>query len=247
VQREVVRAEPCVQLAVGCADRRFREAARRAGVFDPLIHCLPPAEPVPVVRVVDEKRADARGRSPCAPRAEQSAQTYCIVIDVSADTAMVRIAQDLDGAVLDNFWYAETVDELLTPLRRPIVEVFCRCDPDTAYERFRGRVRHPGHADKERDAVSARTPFFTRAKKLPLRTVGPVVEVDTDRPVVVGSVATRVIEAATLAARASTPNAPPVDSPFGVTSFPSAVSDPSSARAVRGRRRGRGRERSASG
>lgn len=117
----------------------------------------------------------------------------------AADTAMVRIAQDLGGAVLDNFWYAETVNELLSPLPRPIVEVFCRCDPDVAYERFRGRVRHPGHADKERDPVSARTLFFTRAKKLPLRTLGPVVEVDTDRPVDVGWVATRVIEAATRA------------------------------------------------
>jgi predicted kinase len=65
----------------------------------------------------------------------------------AADSAMVRIAQDLDGAVLDNFWYAETVDELLAPLPRSIVEVFCRCEPDVAHERFRRRVRHPGHAD----------------------------------------------------------------------------------------------------
>jgi thymidylate kinase len=127
----------------------------------------------------------------------------------AADTAMVRIAQDLDGAVLDNFWYAETVEELLTLLPRPMVEVLCRCDPEVAYERFRSRLRHPGHADNEREVVSARTSFFTRAKKLPLRTLGPVVAVDTGRPVDVGSVATRVIEAATLAARASTPTRRP--------------------------------------
>jgi hypothetical protein len=108
---------------------------------------------------------------------------------------MVRIAQDLDGAVLDNFWYAETVDELLAPLPGPIVEVFCRCDPDLAYERFRTRVRHPGHADQERDPDTLRAPFFTRAKKLPLRTLGPVVEVDTERPVEIGSVVTRILEA----------------------------------------------------
>jgi AAA domain len=126
----------------------------------------------------------------CARRArsEQSAQNYCIVIDVSssplfivvsgppasgktslaaplsqalgvaliskdaikerlfeavgyggsawsrtlsraADTAMMRIARDLDGAVLDSFWYAETVDELLTPLPRPIVEVLVAAMP----------------------------------------------------------------------------------------------------------------------
>ena len=119
----------------------------------------------------------------------------------AADAAMVRIAQDLDGAVLDNFWYAETVDELLAPLPRPIVEVFCRCDPGIACERFRRRERHPGHADHERDIDSIRTSFFSRAGKLPLRTLGPVVEVDTERPVDerpvdVTSVATRVAEAA---------------------------------------------------
>jgi predicted kinase len=113
----------------------------------------------------------------------------------AADAAMVRIAQDLDGAVLDNFWYAETVDELLAPLPRPIIEVFCRCDPEVAYERFRGRVRHPGHADQERDPDSLRAPFFTRANKLPLRTLGPVVEANTERLVDVDLVAAQVVEA----------------------------------------------------
>ena len=60
-------------------------------------------------------------------------------------------------------------------------------------------MRHPGHADQERDPETLRAPFFTRAKKLPLRTLGPVVEVNTQRPVDVGSVATRVVEAATVA------------------------------------------------
>jgi hypothetical protein len=117
----------------------------------------------------------------------------------TADGAMIRIAQDLDGAVLDNFWYAETADELLAPLPRPIVEVFCRCDPKVAYERFRRRNRHPGHADDERDADSIRAGFFARADKLPLGTLGPVVEVATERPVDVASVVTRVLEAATRA------------------------------------------------
>ena len=113
----------------------------------------------------------------------------------AADAAMVRIAQDLEGAVLDNFWYAETVEELLAPLPRPIVEVFCRCDPDVAYERFRGRVRHPGHADQEREPDSVRAPFFSRAEKLPLRTLGAVIEVDTEHPVDIASLAKRVVDA----------------------------------------------------
>jgi hypothetical protein len=123
--------------------------------------------------------------------------TWSKTLSQAADAAMVRIAQDLEGAVLDNFWYSETVDDLLAPLPRPIVEVFCCCDPEVAYERFRDRTRHPGHADQGRDPDTLRAPFFTRAKNLPLRTLGPVVEVNTELPVDVASVAARVAEAAT--------------------------------------------------
>jgi predicted kinase len=114
----------------------------------------------------------------------------------AADAAMVRAAQDLDAAVLDNFWYAETVDELLAPLPRPIVEVFCRCDPDVAFERFRRRDRHPGHADHERSAELQRESFFDRSLKLPLQMLGPVVDVDTERTVDIPSIAARVLAAA---------------------------------------------------
>jgi hypothetical protein len=97
----------------------------------------------------------------------------------AADAAMVRVAQDLDGAVLDNFWYAETVLELLV-----------------AFERFRRRDRHPSYADEHRDVEGTRAAFVTRADKLPLRMLGPVVEVDTERPVDVAVLASRVAEAA---------------------------------------------------
>jgi thymidylate kinase len=122
--------------------------------------------------------------------------TWSKTLSRGADAAMVRIAEDVDGAVLDNFWYLDTVAELLAPLPRPIVEVFCRCDPDVAFERFRGRDRHPGHADHDLDPKLARTWFLDRAQTLPLGSLGPVVEVDTERPVDVASVATRVLEAA---------------------------------------------------
>jgi predicted kinase len=112
----------------------------------------------------------------------------------AADAAMVRVAQDLNGAVLDNFWRALTAEELLSPLPRPIVEVFCRCDPEVAYDRFRSRVRHPGHADDARDDDSARASFFSH--DLPLRMLGRVVEVDTEQPVGIASLAVEVVEAA---------------------------------------------------
>jgi predicted kinase len=113
----------------------------------------------------------------------------------AADSAMVRLAQDLDAAVLDNFWYSETVNDLLAPLSGSIVEVFCRCDPAVALKRFEARARHPGHGDAQRDAGPMRASFFARAHKLPLGTLGPVVEVNTERPVDTDSLAVRVLEA----------------------------------------------------
>ncbi len=65
---------------------------------------------------------------------------------------------------------------------------------DVAFERFRRRDRHPGHADHERAAELQRASFF--GQKLPLQMLGPVVEVDTERPVDITSVAARVLEAA---------------------------------------------------
>jgi predicted kinase len=114
----------------------------------------------------------------------------------AADAALVRLAQDLDAAVLDNFWYAETATDLLAPLSGQMVEVFCRCDPIVALERFEARTRHPGHADSERDPESMRELFVARAGKLPLGTVGPVLEVDTERPVDVEALAALVLTAA---------------------------------------------------
>jgi predicted kinase len=112
----------------------------------------------------------------------------------AADIAMVRVAQDCDAAVLDNFWYAETVEELLAPLPRPIVEVFCRCDPRVAVARFRARTRHPGFADAE-PSEELLPVFLDRSEKLPLRTLGPVVEVDTEQPVDIDPLAASVLAA----------------------------------------------------
>ena len=160
-------------------------ASGKTAVAEPLAHVLG----VPLISkdVIKEALFDALGfegwaRSKTLSRA--------------ADAAMVRVAQGLEAAVLDNFWYVETVDELLAPLPRPMVEVFCRCGPDVAFERFRRRDRHPGHADQERAAEWQRASFVDRSQKLPLRVLGPVVEVDTERPVDIASVAARVLEAA---------------------------------------------------
>jgi hypothetical protein len=112
----------------------------------------------------------------------------------AADSALIRIAEDLDGAVLDNFWRAETAQVLLAPFAGAMIEVSCRCDPETASRRFYSRVRHPGHADEEADEPERRESFFKHT--FPLATLGPVVEVDTESPVDASTVAEQVRTAA---------------------------------------------------
>jgi predicted kinase len=106
-----------------------------------------------------------------------------------ADAAMLAAAGDVDAAVLDNFWHPEAVEAAIAPLAGALVEVCCTCPPEIAYERFRRRRRHPGHADDEN--VAKAEDFIAYAELLPLR-VGPVIEVNTNGPVDVGAVAERV-------------------------------------------------------
>jgi predicted kinase len=109
----------------------------------------------------------------------------------AADAALVEIAKDLDAAVLDNFWRAETVKLLLAPVAARIVEVCCIVDPAIAASRWLARPRHPGHADGERlrQQPAASSPLRT----FPLRTLGPVIEVSTESAVDIPSLAAEVI------------------------------------------------------
>jgi hypothetical protein len=80
----------------------------------------------------------------------------------AADAVLVRLAEDLEGAVLDNFWYRETAHQLLGHLSSPLVEVCCRCEPEVALARFTARARHPGHADDETDEEVRRASCVAR-------------------------------------------------------------------------------------
>jgi predicted kinase len=107
----------------------------------------------------------------------------------AADAAMAVAARKEGAAVLDNFWHPESVVAMLAPLGGRCVEVCCLCPAEMAYERFRRRQRHAGHADDEN--VTGLEDFVAYARLLPLR-VGPVIEVDTSRAVDIGLVAQRV-------------------------------------------------------
>jgi len=120
------------------------------------------------------------------------------IVSRAADAAISALAKGLDGAVLDNFWSPETAGSMLRGVR-PTVEVFCNCPAELAFERFRSRTRHPGHADEENTA--SLESFRTQARWFPIGRLGPVIEVSTISAVDISTLAHRVETALTDAAK----------------------------------------------
>jgi predicted kinase len=111
-------------------------------------------------------------------------------LGVASYAILYAVAGALPAAVLDANLAPEAGPRLLA-LNASLVEVFCRCPADEVERRFAARApaRHPGHVDHlitlEMKAALARGIE-------PLRLGGPVLEVDTSRPVDVTEVATWV-------------------------------------------------------
>jgi predicted kinase len=122
---------------------------------------------------------------------------WASLLSRAADAALVRIAAGLDRGVLDNYWRPETVDQLAAVVNAPMVEVYCRVDPGVAADRFLSRIRHRGHGDAERDPDDVRSASVAVAGRFPLKTLGPVVKVDTESAIDAAAVAAAVVAAAT--------------------------------------------------
>ena len=90
------------------------------------------------------------------------------------------------GAVLDCNFRRSLVAEHLGRLPGAVVEVFCRCDEELAWERYESRVgsRHPGHFDEER---SRDEPWPDEVSQ-PVAGGWPVLEVDTTGAVEIAAV-----------------------------------------------------------
>jgi adenylylsulfate kinase-like enzyme len=85
------------------------------------------------------------------------------------------------GAILEsNFYRSRAVAELLR-LPGPLIEVFCRCDQETARSRYRRRAgtRAAGHFD----AVRTDEELWNAEVSEPVAGGWPVIEVDTNAPV----------------------------------------------------------------
>jgi predicted kinase len=96
----------------------------------------------------------------------------------AAVLAMLRVARGCPAAVLDSTWFGYTVPHLRR-LSAPLVEVHCVVPVEVARARYRARAahRHAGHLDARRGEQE----LWGRPYR-PLG-VGPVIEVDTRRPV----------------------------------------------------------------
>ena len=106
----------------------------------------------------------------------------------AAVMAMLAVARASPGGVLDSTFYPYTVSHL-ERLTGTLIEVRCRCPREIAQARYEARsaARHAGHLDAKRTPEELWNEDHLAALGL-----GPLIEVDTTRPVDVSSVADRI-------------------------------------------------------
>jgi hypothetical protein len=140
---------------------------------------LAPRLGLPMLSKDDAKEAlmDALGEPADVPASR--------TLGAAAVQVMLRLARDCPGAVVDSTWYPYTVP-LVEALPGSIVEVRCVVDLPTARARYASRVRDPRHLDDERSEDE-----LWSEPVAPLG-LGPLIEVDTTRPVDIDALA-RVI------------------------------------------------------
>jgi predicted kinase len=103
----------------------------------------------------------------------------------AAVAAVMSAARGCPAAVIDSTWFPY-VAPLVEALGGPFVEVRCRVDLDVARERYRNRRRDRRHLDDQR------TEDELWGEPVRPLGVGPLVIVDTTRPVDVPAVASKV-------------------------------------------------------
>jgi hypothetical protein len=96
--------------------------------------------------------------------------------------ALLAVAAESGGAVLESVWHRSYAADDLGRLPGPVVEVFCRCDPQVAARRYAQRAgsRHAGHFDAERVTGEL---WDDDEVARPVAGGWPVISVDTAEPV----------------------------------------------------------------
>ncbi len=101
-----------------------------------------------------------------------------------ADELLQSAAMQIPGGVLVSWWrHPRSADASGTPvewlrsLGGSIIEVHCRCDPQTATERFLKRSRHAGHMDSQRNPFTLKSQIEAAALLGPLE-IGRTISLD---------------------------------------------------------------------
>lgn len=105
----------------------------------------------------------------------------------AAVAAMMAVAaRSPIGAVIESNFYRSVARDALEKLPGPVLEVFCRCPSDVAWDRYRERAgtRHAGHFDH----VRTRDELWNDEVAEPVAGSWPLLEVDTRAPVDVAAV-----------------------------------------------------------
>jgi predicted kinase len=108
---------------------------------------------------------------------------------------MYALAKGFPAAILESHFWVGVSEDDLRALGRPLIQVYCQCPTQVAFDRYRKRAlspeRHSGHQpEHQSDEVTRR---WREAGSQPLGLDCPLVEVDTTCPVDIAEVAARII------------------------------------------------------
>lgn len=103
-----------------------------------------------------------------------------------SDVLFQKAGEKSGSAVLVSHWkpFGEggesgTSTDWLNGAYTSLIEVYCSCPSDVAFDRFLMRKRHPGHLDQQRNRIELAQQFRRFESRYPLE-IGPVVKVDTN-------------------------------------------------------------------
>jgi len=120
---------------------------------------------------------------------------WASTLSSAAHGVMYRLVGSVAGdVILEAHFHGGVAEAELQSLGEELIQLYCRCPIDLAWERYKIRrddpSRHPGHLPEHQDEVA--TAGWRTKPPRPLDLDAPLVEVDTSHPVDIGSVVNEV-------------------------------------------------------